>query len=306
MPFLTRANHSQNLSPGLGPNDQAVSTAKVIECGSSSCSGGWLRNLRARKDRRPIFEEQWGCSQRCVKSLVEDAVRRESRGAEVEGGPHRHRVPLGLVLLANGLITHPQLQHALAMQRRSGTGKIGAWLVDECGLEEHCVTRALSLQSSCPVLSIEGFDARTMALCMTRVLVESLRLVPLRIASGRLLYLGFEDRMDASAAMAVERMSGLKVESGLVDGTLFAAARQRLFAADFIAEKSENVSDLTTLSDRIADTLASTQPRASRLVRLHGFYWLRMWFESGAMRTPQGGMPMTTEDVEDRIYTVKP
>jgi Type II secretion system (T2SS), protein E, N-terminal domain len=305
MPLLARADSAQDTGLSLGLNSDTVwKKSEPVECGNASCNGGWLRNLRARKERRPIFEEQWGCSSRCVKNLVEDAVRRESRGADVEGGPHRHRVPLGLVLLANGLITHPQLQHALAMQRKAGTGKIGTWLVDEFGLEEHCVTRALSLQWSCPVLSVEGFDARTMALCMPRILVEALRLVPLRIASGKLLYLGFEDRMDASAALAMERMSGLKVESGLVDGTLFAFARQQFFASEFIDTKNEQVNDHIVLADRIAGAIADIQPRASRLVRVRGFYWLRMWLERGAMRTQQGGMPLTTEDMQDRIYSV--
>ena len=308
MPLLSRSDGSQQSNALLGFRTEAASSWKLEEpapCGGTSCNAGWLRGFRSRKDRRrPIFEGQWGCGPRCVKKLVEDAVRRESRGAEVEGGPHRHRVPLGLVLLANGLITHPQLQHALAMQRKTGSGKIGAWLVDEFGLEEHCVTRALSLQWSCPVLSLEGYDAGAMALAMPRVLVEALRLVPLRIASGRLLYLGFEDRMDASAALAIEHMSGLKVESGLVDGTILAAARRQLFAAEFIATRTEQISDLAAISERIAATLASVQPRASRLVRVRSFYWLRMWLESGAMRSAQGGMPVTAEDVQDRMYTL--
>jgi hypothetical protein len=308
MPLLNRGKETQELTlaPVLDDHPPVASRpAAPLACASATCSGGWLRGLRARKDRRrPIFEGQWGCSARCVETLVEDAVRRESRGADVEGGPHRHRVPLGLMLLANGLITHPQLQHALAMQRRAGSGKIGRWLVDEFGLEEHCVTRALSLQWSCPVLSIEGFDARAMALVMPRVLVETLRLVPLRVASGKFLYLGFEDRMDASAALALERMAGFKVESGLVDGTLFAAARQRLLASQFIACATEQVNDLIALPGRIAAALAQAQPRAASLVRVHGFYWLRMWLESDAMRTPQGGMPAAAEDVEDRLYTL--
>jgi hypothetical protein len=29
-----------------------------------------------------------------------------------------------------------------------------------------------------------------------------------------------------------------------------------------------------------------------------------MWLETGAMRSPGGGIPITTEDVVDRLYTV--
>ena len=54
--------------------------------------------------------------------------------------PHRHRVPLGLLMLAQGWITHPQLQKALAAQRESGTGRIGEWLMSECGVEAEQIT----------------------------------------------------------------------------------------------------------------------------------------------------------------------
>ncbi len=253
-----------------------------------------------------MLEGEWGCSARCLSAMAEESVRREARDGRADGetGQHRHRVPLGLLLLANGLITHPQLQHALAMQRRAGTGKIGRWLVDEFGLEEQCVTRALSVQWSCPVLTTEGFDARAMALVVPRVLVEAMRLVPLRIASERILYVGFEDRLDASAALGIERMCGLKVECGLVDGTQLAAARRRLLECEFIETSTEEVADEPALAAKVAGALATVQPRASKLVRLHGFYWLRMWLESGALRGPGGTVPATSEDMEDRIYTL--
>jgi len=236
--------------------------------------------------------------------MAEETVRRESHDirADEDTAQHRHRVPLGLLLLANGLITHPQLQHALAMQRQAGTGRIGRWLRDEFGLEERCVTRALSVQWSCPVLTADGFDARAMALVMPRALVEALKLVPLRVVSDKILYVGFEDRMDASSGLALERMSGLKVETGLVDGTQLDAARRRLLESEFVESVTEQVADELALAARIAETLSEVQPRASKLVRVHGFYWLRMWLESGAMRG--GGLPATTEDMQDRVYTL--
>jgi hypothetical protein len=263
--------------------------------------------MRFWKDRRrPIFEGRWGCSAGCVETMVESAVRREfaESGAADEGSEHRHRVPLGLVLLAQGWITHPQLQHALAVQRRAGRGRIGQWLVDECGLKEERVTHALGVQWNCPVLAMEGFDPAAMALVAPKVLVERLGMVPLRIAGERILYLGFEDRLDASAAFAIERMSGLKVESGLVDGTQLKVARKRLCEFDFVDATVEEVAEVESMPKRVASALATKRPKASRLVRVHKFYWLRMWLESGAMRHSEGGVPATREDVVDRVYTV--
>jgi hypothetical protein len=263
--------------------------------------------MRFWKDRgRPIFEGHWGCSGACVEALVQSAVRREfaQDGTAEEAGEHRHRVPLGLVLLAQGWITHPQLQHALAVQRRAGRGRIGQWLVDECGLKEERVTHALGVQWNCPVLAMEGFDPAAMALVAPKVLVERLGMVPLRIAADRIIYLGFEDRLDASAAFAIERMSGLKVESGLVDGAQLKAARQRLCEFDFVDATLEQVAEVESVPRRIASALGKMQPKSSRLVRVHQFYWLRMWLESGAMSKADGGVPATREDVLDRVYAV--
>jgi len=277
-----------------------------VVCGNRDCSSGWRTALKSR--RRPIFERQWACGQGCMEAMTAAALRREALGDDVvEGdGKHHHRVPLGLVLLAQGWITHPQLQHALEAQRRAGGGKIGRWLIDEFGLKEDRVTRALSVQWSCPVLPLEGFNPVAMALMAPRVLVERLGLVPVRIAGEGTLYLAFEDHVDASAAFAMERMSGLKVQSGVADGTQLQSARERLLASEFVEAKFERVPDVEAIGSKISAALWKLQPKASRMVRVHRFYWLRMWLESGAMRHGDGGFPATKEDVADRIYELEP
>ena len=92
-------------------------------CGNAECASGWTMPWRSR--RRPIFEGQWGCSGRCVLAIgaggVEAGGRRWVVWLRVEES-HRHRVPLGLVMLAQGWITHPQLQ---GRWRRSGTNGSG-------------------------------------------------------------------------------------------------------------------------------------------------------------------------------------
>jgi len=272
-------------------------------CGNAECASGWTMPWRNR--RRPIFEGQWGCSGRCVLAMVQSAVRRELGDGVVVGpvAPHRHRVPLGLLMLAQGWITHPQLQRALAAQRESGTGRIGDWLISECGLDAEQITRGLSMQWGCPVLTTEGFSPEAMALVIPRVFVEKFGLLPLRVAGSRILYLGFADRLDASAAFATEQMSELKVESGVVEGVQFEVARKRLLACDGVEMKLEAVEDKDAMAGRITAVLEQKQPIASRLVRLHQYYWLRMWLESGALGKV-GSLPATGEDVRDYVFAV--
>lgn len=271
-------------------------------CGNAECAGGWTVPWRNR--RRPIFEGQWGCSGRCVLAMVRTAVRREvGDGAAATMTPHRHRVPLGLMMLAQGWITQAQLRKALDAQRENGRGRIGDWLIAECGVEPERVTRALSMQWGCPVLTAEGFSPEAMALTMPRLFAEEFGFLPLRVAGSRILYLGFEDRLDASAALALEQMSDLKAESGLVDETQFRAARRRMLECDAVTMKLEKLADRDVLAGRITAILEQKQPVASRLVRLHEYFWLRIWLESGAIgRT--GTLPITGEDVSDHIFTI--
>jgi len=257
--------------------------------------------------RRPVFEGHWGCCAKCVELLVSAAIRREQRevGVAQDQSRHRHRIPLGLIVLAQGWITHPQLRHALDSQRRTGSGRIGDWLIQECGLTQGHITRALSMQWGCAVLPMDGFDPEAMALAVPRLFVEAFGIVPIRVAGKRFLYLAFADELDASAALAIEHMSGLKVESGLTDPATWTAARQRLTSCDAVNATFEQVADTGSMSRKLASALVGMQPRASRLVRVHQFYWLRMWLESGAMSNRDGGVPATREDVADRIYAVE-
>jgi hypothetical protein len=307
MPFLGK-NDALLARDEYRPGDAAVASMSLDDvprrsCSNPECTNGWTMPWRSR--RRPIFEGQWGCSGRCVLAMVKAALRREvaARGVAQSGGVHRHRVPLGLVMLAQGWITHPQLQAALHAQKMSGSGRIGDWLVSECGLEAEQVTRGLSVQWSCPVLKVHGFLPGEMALVMPRQFVQEFGVVPLRVAGSRLLYLGWEDRLNASVAYAVEQMSGVKVESGLVDGADLGAARTRLLEAEAIPTVVQVAEDEDALAAKITGVLEQKQPIAARLVRMHQYHWLRLWLESGT-KGSVGNLPRSSEDMQDCVYTV--
>ncbi len=204
-------------------------------------------------------------------------------------------------MLAQGWITHPQLRRALEAQRENGTGRIGDWLRQECGLSAEQITRGLGIQWGCPVLTTEGLSPETMALVMPRIFVEKFGLVPLRMAASRILYLGFEQRPDAAAAFALEKMTGLKVENGLIESVQFENARRRLLECDEVETKLETVTDKDALAARITALLEQKQPIASRLVRVHQYYWMRMWLESGSVGKA-GMLPATGEDVSDHVF----
>ncbi len=317
MLFLNRRNSDQEVNPsqaysgdygGLGwldDRDQPSGERAPLEpslgrrtCANPQCVSNWTAPWRSRK--RPIFEGQWACGGRCILELVHAAMRRESsHGGAVEPVRHRHRVPLGLLLLAEGWIARPQLQKALETQRKCG-GRIGELLVQECSVDAEIVTRGLAKQWSCPILNSSDFSARAMSLIAPRIFIEQSSLLPLRVAGSRLLYAGFEDRLDASAALALERMCGLKVETGLMRTAEYQRVRNTLLEGQAIEVKEESFAAPDALAARITAILEQKQPVASKLVRFYRHYWLRLWLENSAKVNL---LPQSGEDMLDYVFT---
>lgn len=268
-------------------------------CAAAGCnaqSSFWKRAVR------PVFEGQWACSKECTRALVAAEIQRQMRLlAGATATEHRHRIPLGLVLLNRGLITQTQLRMALEAQRAAGCERIGYWLEQVCGISEERITMALASQWNRPVLSAEGFAAQRMALVMPEPLRKQLRALPLRVAAGRMLYLGFEQEIHAAGVRAVERMCGLRVESGVVAGEAAKQVDAALSAAGSVACEEERCADAGELCQQIVGLLRKMQPVASRLVAIDGAWWLRMWLERGAVG-PYGTLPLTGEDVVDHLF----
>jgi hypothetical protein len=292
----------------IGPNGVRSTTFESLEvagrmCGAPGCTSGWMKPWKNR--RRPVFEEEWGCSARCLQTMVGSALARVmgDRSDDATEEPHRHRVPLGLVLLAQGWITHPQLQTALAAQRATGEGRIGDWLTRSCGLAEDRIARGLGVQWNCPVLTLQGFSPRAMAMVMPKRFVAEFGLIPVRAAGSNILYVAFQERLRSAAALGVEQMCGLKVESGLLTTTQLESARTRLLAAESVPVRIRLVNDTDALTSSLVKLLEQRQPVASRLVRIHQYYWMRMWMEEAAM-PGIGGLQGSIEDTEDHIFMV--
>jgi hypothetical protein len=264
-----------------------VRSALFQTCSNPGCGSGWLHLWRSRQ--APVFEGGWSCSAGCTAAQVASAVSRELDGRGLAQESHRHRVPLGLVMLEQGWITSGQLRLALDAQRVAGVGRLGYWLVRQQGVSEQLVTRALGVQWSCPVLPLEFHDAETLAALVPRLFVDAFGALPLRLAAGRLLYLGYEDRLDPIVALAVERMSGLRVESGLVAESLFRPAHARMLSAKFPAVELLEATSEPAVAHALTKSIERVRPVESRLVRVHDCLWLRMWRQAQSGPAPERG-----------------
>jgi hypothetical protein len=289
MPLLNRPLSGEQIDVSGAPRGAAVragllgrtgeaerSRPGFLEsCSNPGCASGWLHLWRSRS--AGLFEGGWTCSAACTADRIQAAVQRELDGRGSAKEVHRHRVPLGLLMMEQGWITSAQLKDALEAQRAAGAGRLGNWLVHREGVSERLVTRALSLQWSCPVLPLEFHDAEGLASAAPRLFVDAFGALPLRVAAGKLLYVGFEDRLDPVLALGIGRMSGLRVECGLVQGSLFRVAHTRMLEAAFPAVELVEARSEPAMVHALARAVERARPIDSRLVRVHDCLWLRMW-----------------------------
>jgi hypothetical protein len=256
-------------------------------CANPRCGSGWFKLWRSR--RAPVFEGGWCCSPGCMRAMVESALSRELDTCANAPESHPHRIPLGLAMLEQGWITRAQLREALDAQKAAGVGRLGGWLVRQRAASEELVTRALALQWSCPVLGLEFHQPEAMTTVLPRFFIDAFGALPLRLAAGRILYLGFEDRPDPVLALAVERVTGLRVESGVVPASQFRPAHQRLLALPYPRSGLVEATSQSSLAQAVLKTIEKARPTDARLVRVHGCLWLRLWHRPQLGPTPEPG-----------------
>jgi hypothetical protein len=207
-----------------------------------------------------------------------------------------------LVLLSRGVITQEQLRKALEAQRKAGTGRLGEWLIRQKAVNEEHVTRALSAQWNCPVLTGVSYDPVVMAPAFPRLLIDSFGAVPLRLAGRELLYVAFEDRIDRCLLLAVERMLGLKVEAGLLRESEFRQVQQDVLRAPFPRTRLLEAANMRGLVHAFTSMLEERKAVRSQIVRVHDYYWLRIWRSPDATEDRRA-LP-AAEDVEDMVCSL--
>lgn len=265
-------------------------------CANAKCSSGWLHVWRSHST--PIIEGGWTCSYSCTRARIAELVHRERTGHTQTAGMHRHRVPIGLVLLTEGWISRDDLRRGLSAQKAGEAVRLGTWLIKHCGLEERRVTQALSIQWNCPILPIDREHKTPVISAVPRLFLETFGCLPLRSSATGILYIAFDDRIDHSLTLAIERMSGLRVESGLIDSSEFRSAHRSILAARFPRARMVEASGIEAMVDALTAIVEREKPFQTRIVRVHGFYWLRVWKEPTSLEPKHDiSAPKGVEDV---------
>jgi hypothetical protein len=159
-------------------------------------------------------EREWFCSPRCLEESLEDHLLgffSEDR----HPAPIRTTMPLGLMMVARGVISDPQLRDAIEMQRSSGD-KIGACLHRMGYISFEEIASVVATQWGCPVFPADSVQPGCSRL-VPLSLIERYRMLPVHlVAQGRRVFVGFCDKVDHTALIAIEHMLGCDTEACII------------------------------------------------------------------------------------------
>jgi hypothetical protein len=272
-----------SLSTGPKSTPPIMASRWTDVCGNGECRTGWLQLFRKRSF--PRFEEKWACCAACMEQILADAIRSQVENWEPAAGKRALRMPLGLILLSRGWISHRELQEALAAQRRAGSGRIGEWLGRLHGISEETIAKALAIQWSCAVLP-QGMPGLEFAsLGVPAFLRRRYGLALLRQGPDAALYLAGRYRAEHAAARAMEHMLREPVHAAFVEDSAWCFVEAEGDASEVLVPGPNGVATC------IGELIERARPSDARLVRMHDHLWLRIWLAG------RGRRPAETRDI---------
>ena len=234
----------------------------------------------------PRFSEQPFCSESCLLAEIEQVL---AERWDLLQSQKRRKVPrpkLGTILLLGHYLTRDQLDEALAVQQKTGRGRIGEWLIRLGFVEEHHVTQALSQQWGMPVIDLAHCDIPS----------GIATLVPGRVARcAALLPVGYDERqralqvamsnpIDFSSQGALRRMLRMEIVPFVADGSAVRSLIERCYApseSDVTGCLSfDSRSELLTLVRRRVRDAISERAVNFEFELLEDYTWLRLDFQA--------------------------
>jgi hypothetical protein len=226
------------------------------------------------------------CSASCMQQVIADAVRSQIESWEPTPAERALRMPLGLILLSRGWISHRELQDALAAQRRAQDGRIGKWLHHLHGISEETIAKGLAIQWNCAVLP-SGMPGLELApALLPAFLRKRYDLALLRQGPEAALYLAGKYRPEHAAARAVEYMLREPVHAAFIEDSAWRCAE-----TDVASASELEIPGHDGAAAHISELIERVRPDDARLVRVHDHLWLRMWLGR------RGRRPMQVRDV---------
>ena len=252
-------------------------------CALASCPEQkkvWRRLLRRRTGA--FLHGQFYCCPQCLETALLGQISRLRALAPSILPPNR--IPLGLLMVARGKLTHVEVRAALEAQRRARYGKIGDWFLKLGFATEQDVTAALALQWGCPVASSFDSTAMDFPSGIPFSILDAFQMLPLNYAvSTNTLYLAFGERVDHAALYAVEKILDCRTQPCVASPRSIARRLEHMRQLSHPGNVEFVTRDLTEMARITSSYLARLSPDGVRLSRIGHFIWLRLEARSSVM-----------------------
>jgi Type II secretion system (T2SS), protein E, N-terminal domain len=250
--------------------------APKAPCASPSCTKPKTLWQRIHAHRAGTFlDDKFYCQPQCLERALIAQISRLSSITQAIQPPNR--IPLGLLMVARGKLTHAEVRAALEAQRRARSGKIGDWFEKLGFATEQEVTAALALQWGCPVASSFDLAAVDTPGTIPLPILEAFQMLPANyVAATNTLYLAFGERVDHAVLYAIETTLGCRTQPCV--GGRKSIARQlesmgQLSSPQDVEFVTHDPGEMARITSSYVNRLSPLQVRLSRA---GGFIWLRL------------------------------
>ena len=247
-------------------------------CQNRSCRShrNWWSRLGKGEGIR--LQDRWQCGWECFETGIGEIFAGMLSGTSRRSRKN-HRVPLGLVLLSRGDITHESLKAALEAKQASGRGRIGEWLRQMGAVREDHLTAALGLQWSCPIFPLQN-NRRYLdhAPMIPLPLLEASRMLPVHyLPASNLLYVAFADGLDYTVLYAVEQMLKCRAQPCLVEESAWNRALEEVRQQSRPMEiLFDDVQDSHEMARTVRSYAAALAAEDVRVVACGEHIWVRL------------------------------
>lgn len=252
-------------------------------CASPFCivpKKGWLRLPR---HARILLDEKFYCQSQCLEAALFDRLSRLL--AMTQPLPPPNRIPLGLLMVARGKLTHIEVRAALDAQSRDGGGKIGDWFEKLGFASEQDVTGALALQWGCPLASSFDLTAVTSPGGIPLTILEAFQMLPVNHAAATgTLYLAFGERVDHAALYAIERTLNCRTQPCVARRKGVARQLESMRLLSHPNDVEFVTRDLNEMARISLSYVSRLSPEGIRVNRVGRFIWLRFDARTSAPR----------------------
>jgi Type II secretion system (T2SS), protein E, N-terminal domain len=249
--------------------------AKRETCSLAGCPGPrslWHRLVRG--DGGTLLHGQFYCGPQCLETALVGQISRLRALAPPVLPPNR--IPLGLLMVARGKLTHIEVRAALEAQRRARYGSIGEWIEKLGFATELDVTSALALQWGCPVASSFESSIPDFPGIPFRIL-EAFQMLPLHYAvSTNTLCIAFGARVDHAALYAIEKILECRTQPCVAPPKRIARELESMRQLPRLRDVEFTTRDLEEMARITSSYVSRLHPEEVRLNRIGQFLWLRL------------------------------